>query len=42
MNIKQQLVSDSLANKVSFGKGNPRKYITVHQTGNTAKGARKC
>ena len=39
MNIKQQLVSNSLANKASFGTGNPKKFITVHQTGNTAKGA---
>jgi len=42
MNIKQQLVLNSLAKKVSFGTGNPKKYITVYQTGNTAKGARKC
>lgn len=39
MRIRQQLVSDSLARQVSFGKGNPKKYITVHQTGNTSKGA---
>lgn len=39
MNIKQQLVSSSLARAVSFGTGNPKKFITVHQTGNPSRGA---
>lgn len=38
-NIKQQLVSNTLASKVTSGRGNTRKYIVVHETGNTKKGA---
>lgn len=37
--IKQQLVSESVANKRSYGKGNKKRYIIVHQTGNPSKGA---
>lgn len=39
MNYKKQLVSDSRARAVSFGTGNPKKFITVHQTGNPSRGA---
>lgn len=37
--IKKQLVSQDVMNKRSYGKGNPIKSITVHQTGNPHKGA---
>jgi len=37
--IKKQLVSNSIANRVSYNGKNSRKYITVHQTGNTSRGA---
>ena len=39
MQITKQLVSQNVINQRSYGKGNPKKYITVHQTGNTDKGA---
>lgn len=39
MEIKKQLVGEPLASRMSFGKGNPRRWITVHQTANTARGA---
>lgn len=39
MQIKKQLVSQSIINKRSYGYGNPVKSITIHQTGNTNKGA---
>src|SRR5690625_753819 len=39
MQIKKQLVSQDVINKRSYGKGNPKRYITVHQTGNTSRGA---
>lgn len=39
MEIKKQLVGEPLASRMSFGKGNPRKWITVHQTANTSRGA---
>lgn len=39
MIYKKQLVSDSRARAVSFGTGNPKKFITVHQTGNPSRGA---
>ncbi|MEN2468184.1 N-acetylmuramoyl-L-alanine amidase [Ornithinibacillus sp. JPR2-1] len=39
MNIKKQLVSQNVINKRTHGTGNPKKYITIHQTGNTNKGA---
>lgn len=37
--IKRQIVSDSVANKRTYGNGNKKRTITVHQTGNTNKGA---
>lgn len=37
--IKQQLVSRDISDKRSYGHGNPCKYITIHQTGNTSIGA---
>ncbi|MBM7717225.1 N-acetylmuramoyl-L-alanine amidase CwlA [Bacillus thermophilus] len=37
--IKQQLVSQNVINKRTHGHGNPCKYITIHQTGNTNRGA---
>ena len=36
MNIKKQLQTNL---KYSFGKGNSKDYITIHQTGNYSKGA---
>lgn len=39
MKIKQQLVSSQVINSSSFGYGNSKKYITIHQTGNFSKGA---
>ncbi len=39
MDIKRLIVPDSVSNRVSFGRGNPRNYLTIHQTGNTAAGA---
>lgn len=39
MDIKRLIVSDAVSNRVSFGRGNPRNYLTIHQTGNTAAGA---
>jgi len=37
--IKQQLVADNTARKVTYGGGNPKKYIVIHETANTKKGA---
>jgi len=37
--IKKQLVSESIINRSSYGYGNPVNSITIHQTGNTNKGA---
>lgn len=37
--LKKQIVSNSIANKRSYGNSNPVKYITAHQTGNTSPGA---
>ncbi|WP_062049218.1 N-acetylmuramoyl-L-alanine amidase [Bacillus sp. JCM 19034] len=37
--IKKQLVSQSVINQRSYGKGNKKTSVTVHQTGNTNKGA---
>ena len=37
--IKKNLVSPALASKVTYGKGNAKKYITIHETDNTSKGA---
>lgn len=39
MQITKQLVPQSVVNIRSYGYGNPKKYITVHQTGNTNHGA---
>lgn len=39
LNITKQLVSDSVAKARTYGGENPVDYITVHQTGNTSKGA---
>ncbi|MGG0718658.1 peptidoglycan-binding protein [Robertmurraya massiliosenegalensis] len=39
MQIKKKLVSQNVINKRSYGYGNPVNYITIHQTGNTNKGA---
>lgn len=39
MNIKKQLLDKSRALEIGRGTGNPKKYIAVHQTGNTDKGA---
>lgn len=36
MDIKRLIVADSVSNRVSFGRGNPRNYLTIHQTGNTS------
>ena len=37
--IRKKLVSDIQATKVTYGKGNTRKYIVVHETDNTRSGA---
>ncbi|MBM6615647.1 N-acetylmuramoyl-L-alanine amidase [Desemzia sp. RIT804] len=37
--LKKQIVSNALKSKVSFTGTNGRKFITVHQTGNTSVGA---
>src|SRR5699024_9372002 len=37
--IKQQLVADNTARKVTYGGGNSKKYIVIHETANTNKGA---
>lgn len=37
--IRKHLVSDTLAAKRTYGRGNTKKYITVHETDNTRKGA---
>lgn len=37
--IKQQLVSQDVINKRSYGAGNPSKFITIHETGNVNEGA---
>src|SRR5690554_3740638 len=39
MQIKRQIVSQSVVSQRSYGGGNPKRYITVHQTGNTSRGA---
>ncbi|WP_374966023.1 N-acetylmuramoyl-L-alanine amidase [Lysinibacillus sp. RS5] len=36
---RQKLLADSQANKVTYGKGNAKKYIVVHETDNTRSGA---
>lgn len=37
--INMKLVPTSVANKVTYGKGNPVQYIVIHETANTNKGA---
>lgn len=37
--IKKQLTSQNVINKVTYGTGNTRKYIVIHETANTSKGA---
>ncbi|MFD1707810.1 N-acetylmuramoyl-L-alanine amidase [Siminovitchia sediminis] len=37
--IKRQLVSQNVIEQRSYGYGNPCNYITIHQTGNTNRGA---
>ena len=37
--IKRQIVSDSIARQRTYGNGNQKRTITVHQTGNTNRGA---
>ncbi|WP_277680322.1 N-acetylmuramoyl-L-alanine amidase [Gracilibacillus dipsosauri] len=39
VSIKKMIVPDNLAKKVTYGGTNQKKYITIHQTGNTSKGA---
>lgn len=39
MKIERLIVSDAVSNRVSFGRGNPRNYLTIHQTGNTSERA---
>lgn len=39
MKIERLIVPDSVSNRVSFGRGNPRNYLTIHQTGNTSERA---
>lgn len=39
MNIRKHLVSSSVAEKVTNGKGNTKRYITIHETDNQNKGA---
>lgn len=39
MKIKQQLVPNKYATKVISGTGNKKRWITIHDTGNTARGA---
>lgn len=37
--IKQQLVSNTIASRVTSGKGNTKTYLIIHETANTAKSA---
>ncbi len=37
--FKKQLVSSSVENQRSYGRGNPVDFVIAHQTGNTNKGA---
>lgn len=39
MKIERLIVPDSVSNRVGFGRGNPRNYLTIHQTGNTDEGS---
>ena len=36
MKIDRAIVSDAISQRVSFGRGNTKKYLTIHQTGNTS------
>src|SRR5690606_40500574 len=37
--IKKQLVSSTIIKERSYGYGNKKKFITIHETANTNKGA---
>src|SRR5699024_7302944 len=37
--INKQLVSSSIASKVTYGGTNPKTHIVIHETANTGKGA---
>lgn len=37
--IVKDLISDEKARKISFGRGNPRTSVTIHQTDNWSRGA---
>ena len=39
VSIRQKLVSNPIAEKVTYGKGNKKKFIVVHETDNTRSGA---
>ena len=39
MKIERFIVPDSVSNRVSYGRGNKKKYLTIHQTGNTSERA---
>lgn len=39
MEVKRLILSDSISRKVSWGKGNTKKFLTIHQTGNSSRGA---
>ena len=39
VNIKKQLVSTTIIKERSYGYGNKKKFITIHETANTNKGA---
>lgn len=39
MKTERLIVSDAVSNRVSFGRGNPKNYLTIHQTGNTSERA---
>ena len=37
--VRKNIVSNSVANQVTYGGTNPKKYIVIHETANTSKGA---
>src|SRR5690625_1025757 len=37
--IRKHLVSPSIASRVTYGDKNPKRYIAIHETANTRKGA---
>src|SRR5690625_8029207 len=37
--IRKHLVSPSIASRVTYGDKNPKRYIVIHETANTRKGA---